>query len=128
MPKWTDYKSEARERGSLAFELFIIQSTPAEPPETIRKYLPAHLAYQSEMEKAGKLFLAGPLSDESGEEMSGAGLIIYRAGSMQEARSLAAADPMHDKGGRTFTVRRWLVNEGTVSIRIGLSTRDVKLT
>ena len=38
---------------------------------------------------------------------------------MDQARAIAEADPMHKEGKRTFTLRRWLVNEGgmTISVR-----------
>ncbi|GKX36238.1 MAG: hypothetical protein MnENMB40S_38560 [Rhizobiaceae bacterium MnEN-MB40S] len=127
MPKWADYKREAAERGSLALELFVISSDPSDTPEAMRKILPDHLAYQTKLETEGVLFLAGPLSDEAGDEMSGAGLIVYRANSIEEAQKIAEADPMHAKGGRTFSVRRWLVNEGSPHIETGLSTGKVKL-
>lgn len=126
MPKWSQYKQAARERGSLAFELYIVESTPAVPPEKIMTILPDHLAYQQKMEEAGKLFLAGPLSDESGEEMAGAGMIVYRAKSMEEARMIATTDPMHERGGRTFKLRRWLVNEGSMTISVGFSTKHIE--
>lgn len=125
MPSWSEYKSIARERGALAFELFAVQSKPAAPPETMQEILPRHLAYQKEMEEAGKLFMAGPLSDESGEQMSGGGLIIYRASSIDEARQIAESDPMHKEGGRTFEVRAWLVNEGSLSVDIKLAGQVV---
>jgi len=80
------------------------------------------------MEAAGKLMLAGPLSDTSGEDLSGGGLIIYRAASMDEARNLALDDPMHEMEIRTFTIRRWLVNEGSISLSIKLSEQKVSLT
>lgn len=127
MPKWSDYKKESQERGSLAFELYVVESTPVLPPDQMRQILPDHLAYQSNLEKEGKLFLAGPRSDESGEEMTGAGLIIYNAASMEEAKELADGDPMHAKGGRTYVLKRWLVNEGALSLQVGLSTKNVKL-
>lgn len=128
MPKWSDYKQQSRERGSLAFELFVVQSHPAGSPEAMKALLPDHLAYQAKLEAEGKLFLAGPMSDETGEEMAGIGHIIYRAGSLDEARNLAAADPMHANGGRTFTVRRWLVNEGSLNLHVGLSTGQVSIS
>lgn len=77
--------------------------------------LPAHLAYQAELENAGVLALAGPLSDTSGELMEGEGLIIYRAASLADACNLAEKDPMHLSGARSFTVRAWLVNEGILA-------------
>ncbi len=94
-----------------------------------RRALPsAHLGYQQDLERNGVLVLAGPLSDPSGEVMAGAGLINYRAGSMDEARKIADNDPMHKAGARTYTLRKWLVNEGNISLNIGLSTRTVDLS
>lgn len=127
MPKWTEYKAAAKERGSLAFELYVVETTPAVAPDEMVKKLPEHLAYQQTMEEAGKLFMAGPLSDPSGEEMVGTGLIIYRAASMEEARTIAANDPMHSSGCRTFTLRKWMVNEGALTLSVGLSTNKVAL-
>lgn len=127
MVAWSEYKETARSRGALALELFVVESTPAGSPEAIRDNLPDHLAYQREMEMQGKLRLAGPLSDPSGEEMVGAGLIIYCAGTIEEARAMAEADPMHASGARSFTLRKWLVNEGSLSINVGLSTGHASL-
>lgn len=127
MPKWNDYKSEAKSRGALAFELYAVQSFPAGDPAKVKEHLPSHLAYQAEQESAGTLFLAGPISDETGEEMIGAGLIIYKAASLEAARELAEADPMHAAGARTYTLRRWLINEGSLSFSLGLSHQSVRL-
>lgn len=128
MPKWSEYRETARSRGALAFELFIVESTLVKSPESAQAILPQHLEYQKEMEIAGKLVLAGPLSDLSGEEMSGGGMIIYRAGSISEAREIALNDPMHKSETRTFTLRRWLVNEGSISISVNLSEQRVSLS
>ena len=125
MPSWKDYRQASQERGSLAFELYIVESTPAMPPEQMLALLSEHLAYQGEMEAQGKLFLAGPLSDATGEEMSGGGMIVYNASSLEEAKQITENDPMHKKGGRTFKIRRWLVNEGSFSLNIGLSAQKV---
>ena len=122
MPAWNEYVAIARERGALALELFAVESTPGENPEAVPANLPAHLAYQREMELAGRLVLAGPMSDDTGEQMQGVGLIIYRAASLDEARAIAEADPMHASGARTFRLRRWLVNEGSLNVSVGLST------
>ncbi len=127
MPLWNDYKETARSRGALAFELFVVESTPSAAPEEMQETLPRHLAYQKEMEAAGSLFLAGPLSDTTGEQMVGAGLIIYRAQSMEEARAIAESDPMHAEGRRTFQLRKWLVNEGSPSFSTALSDQKVTL-
>ena len=116
MPKWEDYKAEARSRGALALELFVVHSVPAGDGALVKAALPEHLAYQAQLETEGTLVLAGPLSDESGDEMPGMGMIIYRAQSFEHARELAANDPMHRDGARSFTLRKWLINEGVPDI------------
>ncbi len=128
MPDWNTYKAEAKSRGALALELYAVESTPVGSPEAVKESLPAHLAYQAKLEAAGKLALAGPMSDASGELMQGTGLIIYRAESLEEARQLAEDDPMHAAGARTFSLRRWLVNEGSLQLSVGLSTKAVTLS
>lgn len=125
MPPWEAYKSEAKARGALAHELYVAVSTPVAAPEALKANLPDHLAYQAQLEADGKLFLAGPLSDESGDLMEGTGQIIYRAESLDEARQLAEADPMHERGIRTFSLRRWLVNEGSFTLSVKLSAQSV---
>ena len=127
MPKWTEYKAIARERGALALELYACVSEPAGTPEAVRDALAQHLAYQGDLEKAGKLAMAGPMSDLSGDMMEGVGLIIYRASSLADAMALANADPMHKSGARRFTLRRWLVNEGNLTVTVGLSTGTTAL-
>ena len=128
MPKWADYKRTAKERGALALELYVVNSTPAGPDVDLPGTLPDHLAYQARLEAAGALAFAGPVSDVSGDEMMGEGMIIYRAASLEEARALAEEDPMHKRGVRTYVLRRWLINEGSFSLSVGLSGKKVDLT
>ena len=128
MVAWADYKAEAKGRGALALELYVAHSTPAKAPEDVKASLPDHLAYQAKLEREGKLAFAGPMSDETGEHMQGMGLIIYRADSLDAARALAEADPMHKSGARTFVLRRWMINEGSVSVSANLSTGGATLS
>lgn len=128
MVSWTDYKSEAQARGALALELYAAVSTPAGAPEVVKANLPAHLAYQADLERSGNLAFAGPMSDESGDHMQGIGLIIYRAKSFEEAQRLAAGDPMHANGARSFVLRRWLINEGSLTLSVGLSTGSASMS
>ncbi|MEX3007433.1 YciI family protein [Hoeflea sp. TYP-13] len=114
MPKWSEYVDEARARGSLAAEFFMVRSKPVAPPERVKEILPRHLAYQVSLQDQHKLVFAGPVSDESGDNMLGEGMMIYRAATEEEARALADADPMHAEGGRNYTMRRWLINEGHI--------------
>ncbi len=125
---WGEYHKQAKARGALAFELFVAQSVPAKSPEDVKAVLPDHLAYQAELEKAGSLAFAGPMSDETGELMQGMGLIIYRADSLDAARSLAEMDPMHKSGARSYTLRRWMINEGSISLNLSLSLKQIILS
>ena len=127
MVAWTEYKQAAQARGSLALELFVVVSTPEKSPDDVKAVLPSHLAYQAEQEQQGNLVLAGPLSDDSGDHMQGTGMIIYRAASLQAATELANQDPMHSSGPRSFTIRRWLVNEGSLQLDIKLSAQSIRL-
>ena len=127
MPAWSEYKKAAQDRGSLACELYAVVTTPVKTPEELREKLPAHLAYQAELEQQGKLTMARPLSDLTGNMMEGAGLIIYKAESLEAATALADADPMHKAGIREYTIRRWLVNEGSFQLDIKLSAQTVRL-
>lgn len=128
MPEWSTYKASAQERGALALELYAVESTPVADEQTLKSVLPEHLDYQRKLETAGKLFLAGPLSDDTGAFMQGSGLIIYRCSSLEEANELAEGDPMHAKKARSFRLRRWLVNEGSPAISTALSSQSVKLS
>ncbi len=128
MVAWNDYKAIAKDRGALALELYVAVSTPQKSPDEVKAVLPDHLAYIQRLEVSGQLMMAGPLSDETGTEMEGAGMLVLRTASMDEARALAASDPMHSTGARSFTLRRWLVNEGTLSVSVGLSTGKVALS
>jgi len=128
MVAWADYRAEAKSRGALALELYVAVSTPAKAPEDVKAALGAHLAYQAQLERDGALAFAGPMSDETGEQMQGMGLIIYRADSLEAARALAEADPMHASGARSFTLRRWMINEGSLTLSVGLSTNAISLS
>ncbi|MEM5544949.1 YciI family protein [Sulfitobacter sp. AS92] len=128
MPKWNEYKSEAKSRGALAMELFVIRSKPAGDMDLVKSTLPDHLAYQKKLESEGALFLAGPVSDETGEQMEAEGMIIYRADSLDAARALADADPMHRSGARSYDIRRWLINEGSLNLKTSLSSQSIDFT
>lgn len=48
-------------------------------------------------------------------------MLIYRAASVAEANAIAQADPMHKSGAHTFKIRPWLLNDGSITIRVTLS-------
>ena len=99
--------------------LYVIVTTAVASREEIEERLPEHLEHQIRLEQEGIMFGAGPLFTEQGK--GGRGMIIVRAGSFEEAHAIADRDPFHKHGLRTYTVDRWQLNEGTVSIRINYS-------
>jgi uncharacterized protein YciI len=127
MVAWNDYKNEATRRGALALECYVVVSVPSNDLALVKQNLGAHLAYQAQQEALGNLMFAGPLSDLSGDQMEGAGMIIYQTNSLALARQIADQDPMHLSGARTYTLKRWLINEGSFQLGIKLSAQSVKL-
>lgn len=99
--------------------LYVITTTPARGPG-MQDVLPAHLDYQIQMERDGALFGAGPLFEE-GAEAPYAGMIIVRAKSEAEARTLADADPFHVAGLRHYSLNRWMLNEGAMTFTVRYS-------
>jgi uncharacterized protein len=115
---WTDWIAECKARNLLAKKLYVVMSDPTGGMGPVLQNLEDHLAYQNKLEAEGIMFGAGPLADDAEQEWPGNGLFIYRAESRAEAVKLAEADPMHASGARSFTIRAWLLNEGTLSIRL----------
>jgi uncharacterized protein len=124
---WAGLLTWSEEHNLLAKRLYVVLSEPAHGPGPVRENLEEHVAYQTRLEKEGIMFAAGPLSDDGEQEWPGGGLFIYRAQSRAEAVKLAEADPMHASGARSFTVRPWLLNEGTFSVRLYYSGGKPKI-
>lgn len=125
--KWDEYGAACRDKGNWAKQVFACFTNPQKPGPPPADVLAAHKAYMAELEAQGKVFLAGPLSNEEGTHMSGAGLIVLAADDLAEAHALAAGDPMHAEGIRSFTIQAWRLNEGTPFPGLRLSNRSFDL-
>jgi uncharacterized protein YciI len=104
-------------------ELYVVTTKPARSPQT-KALLPSHLEHQIKLEREGKLFGAGPIY-EDGEDVPVAGMIVLRAANFEEARMLADTDPMHKHGARTYTLQRWLMNEGSLTVTMRFSDQSL---
>ena len=104
-------------------ELYVISTKPAPGVtlEKMRAMREPHLAFQVELEQRGIMFGAGPLFPPGTDMWQGEGLVIVRAASHAEATEIAASDPMHKSGMRVFTVREWMMNEGTITLKVSYS-------
>jgi uncharacterized protein len=111
----------AASAGRLRKRLFVVTSTAVAGFAPLKEHLADHLAYLRTLEDAGKLFLGGPLFDDDPERWSGDGLLVYAAADAEEARAITEADPLHRSGARTFSIRAWLVNDGSLTLTVRLS-------
>ncbi len=119
--------AESISRGCLAKQLYVVFTKPSGSLEAVMQNLAEHLAFQDKLANGGIMFAAGPLWTDDGQSWEGEGMSVIRAESLDQAKEIAARDPMHVGGARTFQVRPWLVNEGTVSIELGFTTRRFKI-
>ena len=113
--------------GMLQMQLYVVFTRPTKGLDAVMPVLEEHLEYQVSLEKRGIMFGAGPFWDDTEENWNGEGMVIIRAGSLAEADAIAAADPMHRSGARTYTVRPWLLNEGclTLTVRYSDGSREI---
>ncbi len=117
-----------RVSGFLNMELYVYETRIAGDPAKVIENLESHLDYQVKLQNEGIMFGAGPLQEEGAPPFPPvAGMIIIRAGSFDEARAIADADPMHSSGARTYTLRKWTMNEGSLDLTVKFSGQSVEL-
>lgn len=115
-------------KGMLQKQFYAVFSTPANGIEAVMDNLHEHLEHQCKIERDGILVAAGPHWSDDEQYWDGDGLFIIRATSLEQANSIAAQDPMHQCGARTFSIRPWLVNEGRLNLSIEFSTGKFTLS
>ncbi len=93
--------------------------------EELDHLLPEHLDHQIGLEKSGIMFAAGPMANP--DATPAGGLIVIRAMDFAEAKAIADSDPFHKSGLRSYTLRRWTVNEGSYSLRVTYSDQKVTI-
>ncbi len=118
---------ESRRRGHLARQLYIVSTRPIDGIGPIMENLAVHLTFQEELERDGIMFAAGPNWTDDEQTWEGDGTVVLRAGSLEDAKQIAARYPMHMNGARAFTVRPWLINEGRITVQLGLATGGFRM-
>jgi uncharacterized protein YciI len=114
-------------KGMLQKQLYVVFTRPTNGLGPVMENLETHLAYQVKLESDGIMVGAGPFWLDDEKTWGGEGMVIIRAGSLAEARQIAEADPMHASGARSFEVRPWLLNEGTITVKISFSKQEREL-
>ena len=127
-PKITRKDVLEASKGMLQKQLYVVFTKPANGLGPVMENVEEHLKFQVELEQAGIMLGAGPFWTDNEEDWEGEGMVIIRAGSLAEAKEIAARDPMHKSGARSFTVRPWLLNEGGLTVRLTFSDSGHKIT
>jgi uncharacterized protein YciI len=118
---WNDIVERCETMGVLAKKFYVVFTSPAEGLGKVMENIEEHLAYQHEIEQKGIMFAAGPFANDDESLWQGEGMVIIRANSLAEAEQVAANDPMHKSGARTYRVRPWLMNEGSFTVKVTYS-------
>ncbi len=109
-------------KGMLQKQLYAVFTTPTNGMGPVMENIEEHLKFQVELEQKGIMFGAGPFWADDETTWNGEGMVLIRADSLAHAQEIAATDPMHSSGARSFKVRPWLLNEGRITVTIDYST------
>jgi uncharacterized protein YciI len=85
-----------------------------------------HFAYLTDLEARGILLAAGPFRDADGSR-HGAGMMILRAGSVEEADRIAAEEPYRKHGLRTHAPVPWQWSEGSLTQTVRMKAGDFEV-
>lgn len=110
-------------KGMLQRQLYAIFTMPTDGLGPVFAVIEEHLEFQVQLEKEGILHSAGPMWTDDEKSWEGEGLVVVRAISRKEAIKIAERDPMHRSGARSFRVRPWLINEGSITITLNNSSQ-----
>jgi uncharacterized protein len=116
-----------KEKGFLAKSLYVVTTRPSGDMAAVMENIEEHLKYQVALEKRGILFAAGPTFSRDGTHWEGEGMVVIRADSLEEAHEIAGQDPMHKSGAREFDIHPWLLNEGSVTLKVSYSDGNVEV-
>ncbi|MGE0255886.1 MAG: YciI family protein [Alphaproteobacteria bacterium] len=109
-------------------QFYVVMTRMAQPTgdamAVLQPLLTAHLDWLNDLEARSILFAAGPLREPDGP-MTGEGMFVLRAASLAAARALAAAEPFHAAGVRTFDLFPWQVNEGGFQLTVKFTDSSV---
>lgn len=112
----------------LQMQLYAIFTKPVNGLGPVLANMEDHLAFQISLESEGVMFAAGPMWTDDELNWEGDGMVVVRAKSRADAAAIAERDPMHQRGARSFTVRPWMINEGTFTVRLNHSSQTFEIS
>ena len=103
------------------FPLFAMLRSTARPDLMKPELIVEHLHWMMAREGEGKVFASGPYAAEGAAQGSAGGLTLLRAADAAEAKRIGDDDPLIKAGAVTYEMRKWVVMEGDLQLRISLS-------
>ncbi len=91
--------------------------------QDLAPHLAEHLDYLIALEARGKIFASGPMNMPG----SGDGMTVLKVDTEEEARTIAEADPLVTKAGRSFTLHPSIINEGQMTVTVSFSQMGLVL-
>ena len=85
-------------------DLYVVLTKPTNGLGPVMENIEEHLKFQVSLEEKNIMFGAGPFWEDNEIDWSGEGMVIIRAETYAKAKEIAANDPMHKSGARSFTV------------------------
>ena len=126
-----DRETEFRMFNSLnlrLYQLYALFGNPTEvwdvESEHLHGLLPEHALWLRGLEKSGTMFMGGPFRAHD-DPWDGSGMMLARAGSLEDAKAIAAGDPLVIHGLRRYDVRGWQLNEGRIVLTLDLDSNVI---
>ena len=107
-------------------KLFVMLRIPR-AIDRIEVLLPDHLNWMIAAEGRGQIFGSGPFTGVSGRPGELGGMTILRAGSLDEAESIALQDPFIAQGVFSYELYEWMLMEGRVTLSVSFSDCHARL-
>jgi uncharacterized protein YciI len=105
--------------------LWVVLSTASVPSAQMEPHAREHLRYMNSLESQGLLWGSGPFVVPG--IVVGDGLTIFNVLDEATVHRLMAEEPLTKLGLRTYTLRKWELREGKISIDLLLSVSRLEL-
>lgn len=108
-------KTGADDHGMRSYVLVILKTGPnrVDDADERKAMFAGHMANIDRLSKEGKLALAGPFGDDTGDWR---GLFVFAVGSIDEAKALVATDPVVIKGEMVAEYHKWYGSAATMLV------------
>jgi uncharacterized protein len=99
--------------------LWVVLNSRQASSSEMEPYVAEHLDYMNQLEEQGLLWGSGPFIEPG--VVVGDGLTIFNVAQEADVHKLMAEEPLVKRGLRSYSVRKWELREGKISIDLFLS-------